>query len=438
MLWLLEGLVGEGQPLLSVLLVTVLVLVLSGLALHASLIPIFRISQLLRFVNDCLFENGQSILEHQVVDEAWYPPLRRKPYGSLILPPSVIRRRRKDQREDDLVRKNTNTLVGKVAHIGGLMRKSTEDGDSILTQQVPPRRSLRHTSRAMSPPSSSAGTTTGWLPRSLSPSPRRTRSMSSPEMDNNAQQDRNQQEEGIPTHEVKRSGGNVAVVSLDGGAEFEISVEHLREDVIPLLVLVNGRSGGGQGKTLISDLRVLLNPLQIVDVGQGPGLVPVLKEFSKLPRLRILACGGDGTVAWVLDSLALASRDLRQRNPPVAILPLGTGNDLSRILGWGGGYSRSGLDQLQDFLTEVCHGHMALLDRWDVLIGPPPANGVGTNGASTFMTNRKGFQNYFGVGIDAQAALHFHHLREARPRLFFSRVINKMWYAILGKEEERR
>ena len=68
-----------------------------------------------------------------------------------------------------------------------------------------------------------------------------------------------------------------------------------------------------------------------------------LKMFLHVPNLRILVCGGDGTVGWVLsvlDEVLDQTTTPRVGNarvrPPVAVLPLGTGNDLARVLGWRG------------------------------------------------------------------------------------------------------
>jgi diacylglycerol kinase (ATP) len=47
----------------------------------------------------------------------------------------------------------------------------------------------------------------------------------------------------------------------------------------------------------------------------------------------------------------------------------------------------------------------------------------------------KSFMNYLGVGVDAQATLQVHNLRERKGWLFFSRFFNKAWYFFAGGEE---
>lgn len=101
----------------------------------------------------------------------------------------------------------------------------------------------------------------------------------------------------------------------------------------------------------------------------------------------------------------------------MAILPLGTGNDLARVLGWGCGYEN---DDIEEILKEVEHSQLSLLDRWRVRVEHRRYLGL-RRGAKEVTMN-----NYMGVGCDAGVALNFHRQRESRPRLFTSRIINKV------------
>ncbi|XP_023392140.1 diacylglycerol kinase eta isoform X3 [Pteropus vampyrus] len=131
--------------------------------------------------------------------------------------------------------------------------------------------------------------------------------------------------------------------------------------VSPLLVFVNSKSGDNQGVKFLRRFKQLLNPAQVFDLMNG-GPYLGLRLFQKFDNFRILVCGGDGSVGWVLSEIDKLNLN---KQCQVGVLPLGTGNDLARVLGWGSSYDDD--TQLPQILEKLERASTKMLDRWSIM-----------------------------------------------------------------------
>ena len=154
---------------------------------------------------------------------------------------------------------------------------------------------------------------------------------------------------------------------------------------------------------------------------------PALQLFARVPNLRVVVVGGDGTVGWVVGCIETLAARLAAAGvedwtpPPVAVLPLGTGNDLARCLNWGGGHGSWRTTGPLGILAEVTDAMPALIDRWAVAVepaaAPPPSGalamirahslgggggGEGGDGGRRAPGETKRMNNYLGIGVDAK------------------------------------
>ncbi|XP_033330475.2 diacylglycerol kinase epsilon [Megalopta genalis] len=193
----------------------------------------------------------------------------------------------------------------------------------------------------------------------------------------------------------------------------------------PLIVVANKKSGNKDGGEILSLFRRLLNPAQVVDLSERDPVVAL--EWCRLigkVKCIVLVAGGDGTIAWLLNAIHKLQLE---PDPSVAIIPLGTGNDLSRVLGWGKEH-----DLYRDpahILQEIQAAREVQLDRWTVTV--KPYGGLGLRGSH----QQFHMYNYLGIGVDAQVTLQFHRTRESRFYFYSSRLFNKLLYLCFGTQQ---
>jgi diacylglycerol kinase (ATP) len=172
--------------------------------------------------------------------------------------------------------------------------------------------------------------------------------------------------------------------------------------------IVNPSSGGGRGRQLAAELAALLGSATVSILGQGD-LAMIAAGLGNDDAL--IACGGDGTASAVAGVLSTRAGD----GPALGVIPLGTGNDLARTLGW----SRAPQRDVSALVARLNRAQHRPLDCWR-LNGP-----IGP----------KIWCNYLSIGVDANVALRFHHLRLRHPWLAQGGVVNRGIYGLLGAQQ---
>lgn len=110
----------------------------------------------------------------------------------------------------------------------------------------------------------------------------------------------------------------------------QVDWDNIRSDgIVPILAIVNRKSGGQQGDQALINLQKILNNIQICDLSSRD--VSKFLKFYKDSNinLKIIVCGGDGTFTWVMDEVYSAGLyDNVNCKISYGLIPFGTGNDL--------------------------------------------------------------------------------------------------------------
>jgi len=172
--------------------------------------------------------------------------------------------------------------------------------------------------------------------------------------------------------------------------------------------LINPISGGGQGKVVFDFLPEIMRSMAFEDhewqceFSVQFGFEEQIEEALASSEC-LIAVGGDGTATAVFDVLL---QHTEFRNAKIGLIPLGTGNDLARVLNLYEAFVDKGLLYL---VRKLVLAKSRNFDLWKV------------NG-------KYAMANYFSAGIDARIAHDFNSDRKAGKISGNSVIKNKIHY----------
>jgi len=172
--------------------------------------------------------------------------------------------------------------------------------------------------------------------------------------------------------------------------------------------LINPISGGGQGKFIYDFIPEIMSSMHFKENEWHAEFTQVEDLDNQIQKAldsteTLIAVGGDGTISHIFSKFLEANSSPKLK---IGLVPLGTGNDLARVLNLYKNFLNKGLLFL---FRNLVSANTSPLDIWKV------------NGQYALV-------NYFSSGIDARIAHDFNKARKLGLINSTSIVANKMHY----------
>lgn len=197
------------------------------------------------------------------------------------------------------------------------------------------------------------------------------------------------------------------------------------------MVLINLKSGGHNTADYVARAFEAefgaSNVLSLFSVDAATTIAEIKELLGRVNPAVVIVAGGDGTLSFVFDVLSRLrpAMSIADDRCIVAPFPMGTGNDLSCSLGFGGGYARwffLGRIRFRRMLRCYTQSRVHQLDRWALTCSSALPHADSAPEPTLIMNN------YLSVGFDAAVAHRLNTFRSRHPNLFVTRPIVKLWY----------